>query len=260
MSGRVLAVLLFTAAPVGGADTPIHVSVFEGPGVGRSAEQLIAALDAAADGHFEITRITADEIRSGKLVDVDVLVHPGGSGSRQGKALGEPGRQAVRKHVRDGGGYLGVCGGAYLATNDYEWSLNLIDARVVDRKHWARGSGMVTLRLSAAGSEFFQHDDGEMAMHYAQGPLLSRREWDDPEVPDYESLAIYATEVAKNGAPQGVMAGTSAAVRCEFGKGRVFCFSPHPELTHGRQDLIPLAVDWLAAQKRRAASAQVDLR
>jgi hypothetical protein len=108
---------------------------------------------------------------------------------------------------------------------------------------------VVTIRLSPEGSAFFQHDGRDMAIHYAQGPLLARREWDDPEVPDYESLAIYATEIAENNAPQGIMAGTSAAIRCEFGKGRVFCFGPHPELTDGCHHLIGLAVEWLAKMK-----------
>ena len=62
-------------------------------------------------GQFEISRLTAEEIRSGKLADVDVLIHPGGSGSKQGNALGEQGRLAVREYVNQGGGYLGVCGG-----------------------------------------------------------------------------------------------------------------------------------------------------
>lgn len=248
---RVLILLLITAVPAFAADAPVRVGVFQGSGVGPSSEQLIAALTSATGGDFEILRISADEIRDGKLADVDVLVHPGGSGSKQGNTLGERGRQEVRKYVQDGGGFLGVCGGAYLATNDYPWSLHLIDAKVVDRMHWARGKGTVTLRLSPQGSEFFQCDEQEMAIYYAQGPLLARREWDDRDVPDYESLAIYATEIAKNGAPRGVMAGTSAAVRCEFGKGRVFCFSPHPELTEGLHHLIPLAVEWLAVRQSR---------
>ena len=46
------------------------------------------------------------------------------------------------------------------------------------------------------------------------------------------------------------VADTSAAVRCEYGNGRVFCFSPHPELTDGRHHLIPLVVTWLAARKQ----------
>lgn len=104
--------------------------------------------------------------------------------------------------VREGGGYLGVCGGAYLATNDYEWSLNLIDAKVVDKRHWARGKGEVKLQLSPEGAEFFETESNEMTVYYGQGPLLGRREWDDPQTPDYESLAIYATEIALKGCSQ----------------------------------------------------------
>ena len=249
VSVRVLILLLACPLAAWGEDVPVRVAVFDGTGVGASAEKLIEALQSSEDRRVEVCRITADEIRQGELSGVDVLVHPGGSGSKQGAALEEEGRKAVRTFVNDGGGYLGVCAGAYLATNDYSWSLNLIDAKVVDRRHWARGKGMVKLRLSPEASEFFDHDGDELDIHYGQGPLLARREWDDPVVPDYESLAIYSTEIAKNGAPRGVMAGTSAAVRCEFGKGRVFCFSPHPELTEGQHHLIPLAVDWLVTTR-----------
>jgi hypothetical protein len=46
-------------------------------------------------------------------------------------------------------------------------------------------------------------------------------------------MATFKTEIAKNGAPQGVMPGTTAIARGEYGLGRVVCFSPHPELTKG---------------------------
>ena len=237
-------------------DPSIRVAVFEGEGVGASSEQLIESLQAEKVQKIQVSRITPEEIQSGKLAEFDVLVHPGGSGGKQGRALGEKGREAVRDFVEEGGGFLGVCAGAYLATNDYSWSLNLIDAKVVDRKHWARGKGEVKLSLSPNGVKFFGSESDEMAIYYAQGPLLGRQEWDDPEVPDYESLAIYATEIAKNGAPSGVMARTSAAVRTSFGAGRVFCFSPHPELTEGLQGWIPLTVGWLAAGDMEDAKTQ----
>ena len=85
MSHRVLILLLITAAPAFGDDDPIRVAVFQGPGVGPSSEKLIAALTSDTGGKFKISRLTAEEIRDGKLADVDVLVHPGGSGSKQGE-------------------------------------------------------------------------------------------------------------------------------------------------------------------------------
>jgi len=229
-------------------DSPIKVAVFNAEkGVGPSAEDMVIALGSSDSINILVERITSDEIRAGKLADIDVLVHPGGSGGGQGRDLDTLGREAVREFIRGGGGYLGVCAGAYLATNEYPWSLNLIDAKVVDRKHWARGKGMVVIEFSSEGRDFFNYDFDEMMIYYGQGPLLARREWDDPDVPDYETLAIYSTEIAEKGAPEGIMVGNSAIVRTEYGDGRVFCFSPHPEMTDGLAYMIPVAVKWLAA-------------
>ena len=236
-------ILLFLSSVVSSA--PIKVAVFEGDGVGKSCTNLLTVLDNSSKIQFEVSRVTTADILAGKLDAFDVLIHPGGSGSKQGNDLGEDGRQQVRQFVSQGGGFLGVCAGAYLATNDYTWSLNLIDAKVVDRKHWARGTGTVQLELSPSGQDLFKAKSSELEIFYGQGPLLARREWDDPKIPDYESLAIYGSEIAKNGAPNGIMKGTSAAVRCDYGKGRVFCFSAHPELTEGLHYLIPTVVQWL---------------
>ena len=246
---RAIALVLLAIGGQAFADQPIQVAIFKGDGVGPSVNDVIKSLGGSESPEFAIRRITADEIRSGKLAGVDVLIHPGGSGSGQGKALGEAGRKVVRAFVKDGGGFLGVCGGAYLATNDYSWSLNLIDAKAVDRKHWARGNGTVELQLSPVGSSFFGHIGEEIDIHYGQGPLLGRREWDDKDVPDYQSIAIYKTGIAEKGAPEGVMPGTSAIVRAHYGDGRVFCFSPHPEKTDGRGEMIGYAVNWLSKVK-----------
>lgn len=246
ISASTIVLLLIVLCSLTRAEGPVRVAVFKGEGVGPSVNDLLESLDRAGSKQFEVSRITADDIRSGRLSQVDVLVHPGGSGGGQGRAIGNEGRMEVTKFVNGGGGYLGVCAGSYLATNDYSWSLNLIDAKVVDRKHWARGKGTVNLKLSRTGSEFFGHTSEQIEIYYAQGPLLGRREWDDEDVPDYQSLAIYDSEIAQKGAPAGIMAGTSAIVRARYGAGRVFCFSPHPEMTEGREFMIPLAVKWLA--------------
>ena len=248
---RILLTLLLLLTSANCFADPIKVAVFNGEGVGKSCTNLITALTKSGNTDFKLTRITTPEILDGRLSQVDVLIHSGGSGSKQGNDLGEEGRKIVRQYIDQGGGFLGVCAGAYLATNDYSWSLNLIDAKVLDRKHWARGMGTVQLELSPSGQKLFQTAESTLDIYYGQGPLLARREWDDPKTPDYESLAIYASEIAKNGAPSGIMKGTSAAVRCKYGKGKVFCFSAHPELTDGLQHLIPTVVNWLADDKTK---------
>jgi glutamine amidotransferase-like uncharacterized protein len=196
--------------------------------------------------HPEIVtrRITATEIMAGALGQFDVVVFPGGTGTGTARTIEKKGRSVVRKFVSDGGGLLGICAGAYFATRHYSWSLGVLDAKVLDTAHWARGSGTVRMKLSRAGRRLFSERKAEVPILYWQGPILARA--GDPRIPDFEVLATYRTEIAKNGAPRGVMIGTPAIVRGRFGKGRVLVSSPHPEQTSALFDYVPRAVRWLA--------------
>ncbi len=73
---------------------------------------------------FELIR--ADDVRAGCLDDYSFIFVPGGWSSNKLKALGDEGIEAIRGFVKDGGGYLGFCGGAGLATSD---GLGLLDVR-----------------------------------------------------------------------------------------------------------------------------------
>ncbi len=226
-------------APSSSPDRRIRVGVYFDVGTGKSRNDVIDALDRYDD--VSIVRLNAEDIRTGKLADIDVLIQPGGSGSKQGNHLGEDGRHAIRGYVGDGGGFIGICGGAYLATAHYKWSLNILDAMVVDTQHWARGHGMVKIGITDAGKSLLETSNPQLTIQYWQGPLLAPA--DRPEIKDYETIATFDTEIAENGAPKGVMPGTTAIAKGEFGKGRVICFSPHPELTDGLQHLLKLAID-----------------
>ena len=254
--------LLASALPLSAAEKssrPIRVAVYQGPGAGPSLASLTEVLAAAKGGPgLEVSPVSPEAIRKGKLKTFDVLIHPGGSGGGQGKALEEQGREAEREFVRNGGGFIGICAGAYLATADYEWSLGLVEARVVDKRHWARGNGTVEVQLSPTGKGFFGTETGDLAIYYGQGPLLSRREWDNPLAPEYESLGVYRTDIAEKGAPEGIMPGTSAIIRTTFEKGRVFVFSPHPEKTEGLSFMLERAVQW-AAQREPSAEATSEI-
>ncbi len=187
-----------------------------------------------------MTKLLPDDVRAGRLAEFDVLIQPGGSGSGQAKALGEDGRAKIRSFVEAGGGYVGVCAGSYLATCDYDWSLGILDAKVVDRKHWDRGFGKVDVGFNEAGRSRLGVAEERLPIYYHQGPLLAPA--GNPSIDDYEPLATFEGEIAKNGAPRGVMPGTTAIAAGRFGQGQVICFSPHPEKTAGQARLLVRAV------------------
>jgi glutamine amidotransferase-like uncharacterized protein len=222
---------------------PIRVVIYAGEGVTRGGLAEVKACLPASKG-FDVETITAKEIRDGRLETYAVVIHPGGSGSGQAKALGEEGREKVRQFVEGGGGFIGICAGAYLASAEYPWALKLLDARVLDDEHWARGVGPAKLRLPAKAREALGAKSEMLTIHYENGPLLGPAERED--VPDFESLATFETEIRKNDAPKGVMLGTTAIARGEFGKGRVVCFSPHPEKSNGCEQFVMEAVKWAA--------------
>lgn len=230
-----------------GADAPsarpeVRVAIFSDEG-GKLAHTRLREILESRPG-FTCEVVDGAAIRGGALLRADVLIQPGGSGSKQAATLGKEGRDEIRRFVRHGGGYLGICAGAYLASADYDWSLHILDARVLDRQHWARGTGSVEMRLDEEACRLLGCDRPVVSVYYGQGPLLAPAGKDD--IPDYDELAVYQTEIAKNGAPEGVMKGTTAAAAGTFGQGRVLCFSPHPEKTAGLEHFIPAAVRWAA--------------
>jgi len=212
-----------------------RIVVYKGEGASKSRETVITVLKRRPE--FDVRDVTVDDIKAGKLSECDVLIHAGGSGGGQGKALGEEGRAAEKRFIEAGGGYIGVCAGAYLATCDYEWSLGVLDAKVVDRKHWNRGFGEVKIGLG-------DRSEGVLGTKPGSAP--------NPDIPDYQELATFETEIVKNGASPGVMTGCTAIAIGDFKAGRVLCFSPHPEHDSPTEPMLVKAVEWAAGAKKAA--------
>ena len=227
-------------------DKPTRVAVYVDKGTSASLPQVLTAL--AKQPNLIIERVMAHDIREGKLDGYDLVVFPGGSGGGEAKALEESGREKVRQFVRGGHGYIGICAGAYLASSDYSWSLNLLNAKVLDKQHWARGNGDVTIAFTPAGKALLGSKDEQVTIAYYQGPLLAPAGKKD--LPAYTELARFTSEIAKKGAPKGVMPGTTAVAAGEFGKGRVVCFSPHPEKTKGLEVFLHNAIAWTQKTSR----------
>jgi glutamine amidotransferase-like uncharacterized protein len=157
--------------------------------------------------------------------------------------MGEAGLAQVKSFVEKGGGYVGICAGAYLACEGFSWGAKILDAKTVSSK-WKRGKGQVKIEATDKGREILGFPAGQIDIRYANGPIYKAA--GSPGIPDFEPLALFRTELAENDSPKGAMVNSPAMVAGTFGKGRVICSSPHPEQTAGMEDFIVHAVKWTA--------------
>jgi putative intracellular protease/amidase len=200
-------------------------------------------------------RIGPSDIIEGALSHFDVVIFPGGSGSKQAAALGIEGRKQVRRFVENGGGFVGICAGAYLAAANYSWSLRICDYKTfcevrnipgAGRKSmWYRGpSATVTIELTPDGQEILGHAGEPFKVRYQNGPIVSPAGMD--ELPDYQVLAWFRSEVSRYETQKGTMVNTPAIIGGKFGKGRVLSISPHPESSQDLGLLVARAIQWAA--------------
>lgn len=221
----------------------LRVALYQGPGTGGAGPpNLLKKLNQPPT--LAVAPVTPEEIQNGVLTNYHVVLFAGGSGSRQAAALGESGRAKVRQFVSNGGGYIGICAGAYLATSGYSWSLNLINARTVSPK-WQRGAGLVKMQLTETGSSILGRREGEFDVRYVNGPIVTAD--DEVDLPAFNTLAHFRTEMAKNDSPPGVMINSPAIFAAPYQSGRVLCISPHPEQTEGLEEVVPRAVHWVSS-------------
>lgn len=209
----------------GPARPPIRVGLFQGKGVAAVAFKEMSRL-LSEDPNFELTVLNRRHIHKGKLDDQDVVIFVGGSGSKQGESLGERGRHAVRQWVHKGGGYIGICAGAYL-TMQGEDEFNKLEILAGHNKtgdYWKRGISPIDVKVE--GSAWAD----VLPMHFANGPIFEREPVEG--LRNYVELATYQGEVysERHGTGEGEMIGTPSIIASRYGQGRMLLFSPNPIL------------------------------
>lgn len=167
----------------------------------------------------------------------DVVVFPGGGGRMQGEAIGLPGQAVVKDFVANGGGFVGICAGAFLAINQLKM--------VPVHGGGMRGDGNCTLELTDLGT--LGHGlpglerygvDGEalkkQPVFYANGPTM-KPEGSNPMSTDMRILARYTSAVPvekhyPSDDPDVSGNGLAAVVATTWArKGTVVISGPHPE-------------------------------
>jgi glutamine amidotransferase-like uncharacterized protein len=237
-------------SPIPEPGRPIRIAIYEGVGsVKEGVGHVEAGVKLIPDATIE--RLPAKEFATRDLSKFDVVIFSAGTASAQAKDIGDAGRQKVRRYVEQGGAYLGICAGAYLACAEFDWGLQLINAHTISDK-WQRGEGTVEMQLTSEGRKLFGKVEAPMKVRYENGPLIGQ--FDREGMPPFRTLATYSTEIAENDSPVGIMKDSPAMAEAPFGKGRVIIFSPHPENTPGLERILPLAITRLTSPDTQKAA------
>jgi len=149
-------------------------------------------------------------IGDGGLEDCSLLIIPGGYTAQYVDALGEEGFEQIREFVIGGGGYIGICAGAYIAARNVEVLSRPLGLGIIEiRNERKAGQGLRTIIITKPAHPVVRGSEGKVDIWYQNGPMMETGE-------GVETLAIYEE-------------GAAAIVCAHYGQGRVVIFSPHPE-------------------------------
>lgn len=235
----------------------LRVAVFQGHGGSETCVwETVAAL--GMDTSLEVRTLTTKEIAKGDLQNVDVLVVPGGGGSRQWLNMGKAGREAVQAFVTNGGGYVGICAGAYLITDTPNYaSLAMSGAEAHDIEHDNRGRGVAKVTLTQEGKELFSEvaEQDTIYIMYYEGPVVLQN---PNSSTTYTSYATMESDVHVEGnAPADMTNGKSFLYFAQFGKGKTASVVGHPEATPGMQWMLAKMVHKVAPKE---VTPQIDTK
>jgi hypothetical protein len=199
--------------------------------------------------------VLGDDIGSGALKNFDALIVPGGSAQKEANSMGTESRDEVRRFVRDGGLYFGVCAGAYLSSEAKRNDLGLLPISTLDQEHWYRvdDGTPVDIELTPAGMDVFGLKDSRVKIIYENGPIFGKPI--DKTDPSFTPLGFYRSEVVARGGERGVMLGAPSMILSRYGKGLVLACSPHPEKTEGLRWIILHALEWMYQHRTAEAPA-----
>lgn len=241
---------LLLSGPLAAQENTIRVALFIDEGT--EASEFRKEFRRNTDPSIIYQKVNGEDIGSGILRNFDALVIPGGSATTEAYSMGPAAREEVRRFVREGGIYLGVCAGAYLASKLKDCYLGMLPLKTLDEEHWYRTSGapLVDVELTEAGMEVFGIKERNVRIVYEDGPIFAPPF--EPTDPSFAPLGFFRSEVVAPGGQPGVMIGAPAIIFSKYGRGAILVISPHPEETPGMKQAELRALRWL--YEHRSAS------
>ena len=185
----------------------------------------------------EFSTLMGEDVRKGRLNEIDLLVMPGGASWWQCPSLGEAGMQLVREFIRKGGAYAGTCAGMSSVMDEKD-RLALVPYK--SRKELRGGTGTVSVEILPEGAKLLGIKAGVRSFRYAGGPIAipSDKPGDERTA---QVLATFKSMVTRNGRNEGGF-NYPAMILGKYGKGKVIVTSFHPESWEAAHDVVAGAI------------------
>lgn len=168
--------------------------------------------------------IDADYINKEGLEDFKILSIPGINLTQYAQSISLEGRENIKKFIQDGGGYIGICGGAILAGEKAIWQGEQLSIDLLGLyKGTSRAPineivplpayGMSRVNIVDSTHSITQSEPDSIWIFYYGSPAL---------LPDHDTnVAILGRYDVEN---------LPMMLAFEYGHGRVFLTGAHPEL------------------------------
>jgi len=233
----------------------LRVGVFNGNGA--SPVCVIETMEALKIDHGIIPQeVSAVDIMNGVLENLDVMVFPGGSASKEYNNLGLLAAEKIKAFGKQKNrGLVGICAGGYLfSTTPGYPSLEIFPAPDI-RNHYDRGRALIGFTINQEGAKIFPElkKVDTAFFQYYDGPI-----YEIPEHSPIEILGELTTDIShKKGYPKKVTPGKPAFFTMDYGMGKAIASIGHPEATPGMRWIVPRMARYVANRELVSYTSQV---
>ena len=173
---------------------------------------------------YTVSLVNADHISNVGLDNFSILCIPGGDMYQYAQDISSGGKENVKNFIRNGGGYIGICGGAYFVSEKVIWQGNQLPMTPlgvfpgtaegpIDEIAPYPDYAMGKVNIVDSTHPVTQSEPDSAWMLYYWGPML---------IPNEDATIAILGKYDRGNQP--------TMLAFDYGLGRVFLIGTHPEI------------------------------